>query len=199
VFYNAGSNPIFIVQLYGMRHLLFIGLILFATAANAQTVSTSKQKLADVQVKDSTMQKKWFISKYSGLSAGFVAFKGGSATIFSAPMGVQLNRMLNNNVYAFAGLEIAPSYINFNQRFVHADFTKTGFSNTFMAGNRSQFSVNPAAYIGVGYTNDARTFQIQARMGVQNANSNYFTDPSDFRNLIGLERQVPALNPTRRF
>lgn len=194
--------PIFLHQLLSlypnsnfMRKTFFLLLMVMVVTAHAQTATISKVRLADIQLKDSTIQKKWFVSKYSDISAGFMAFKGGSATVFSAPVGIQLNRKLNNNLYAFAGVEVAPSYITFNQRFVNTNFSKTGFTNTFMAANRSQFSINPAAFVGLGYTNNSRSFQIEARMSIQNSNSNYFTDPTDFRNFINMDRQVRGFNP----
>jgi len=175
---------------------LLLSIMLFAAfAANAQTTKPSTfTRLKDVQLKDSIVQKKWFISKYSGMSAGIMAFKGGSASYLAAPMGVQLNRMITDNTYAFAGVEIAPAYINFNQRFMNGGFDKSGFTNSFMAGNRSQFTINPNAYIGIGYTNDERTFQIQGRLGISNSNANYFTDPSGFRQTMHLNNLMQSAN-----
>ncbi len=174
--------------------LLFIGSI----TSNAQPFANSanRARLQDVQLNDSSITKKWFITKYSGLSASFIGFRGGSASVIAAPMGLQLNRNLSNNFYAFAGVEIAPSYITMNP------FGPTNvagkFSNSILNGSSNQFQVNPAAYIGLGYTNDARTFQIQGRVSLQQAN--YFTDPSDFRNFMNLNRQMQLSNgmPARR-
>ena len=98
--------------------------------------------------------------------------------------------MLNNNMYAFAGVEIAPAYINFNQRFMNADLSKGGFSNSFLANNPNRFTINPAAYFGVGYTNDARTFSIEGRFGIESSNANYFTDPTGFKNFNNLGGQM---------
>ena len=70
------------------------------------------------QVADTNIhQKKWFLTKYAGISTGFVAFKGGSGTFLSAPVGLQINRQLTNNVYAFAGVSVAPTFFNFNGAF----------------------------------------------------------------------------------
>ena len=69
-------------------------------------------------------EKKWSLNKYTAISTSFVFFKGGNATVVSAPVGLQLNRKLNNNFYAFAGVALAPSYINFNQSFNTSDFNK---------------------------------------------------------------------------
>src|SRR5882672_10671620 len=62
------------------------------------------------QLRDSSnFNQKWYVSKYSGLSAGFGFFNGGSATVLSSPIGLQLNHPLNNNLIAFAGISAAPS------------------------------------------------------------------------------------------
>jgi hypothetical protein len=57
------------------------------------------------------------VSKYTGISTSFSFFKGGNATIVSAPLGLQLNRRLNNNLFAFAGVSAAPSYVNFRSSY----------------------------------------------------------------------------------
>ena len=165
-----------------MRTLLSLIFLLVVVTASAQTIdnNSSRVRLQDVTMNDSSVHKKWFVSTYSGLSASFIGYRGGSAVMYSAPMGVQINRMLTNNVFAFGGVEIAPAYINFNQRFVQTDFTKTGFSNSFMAGNTNQFSINPKAYVGMGYTNDQHTFQISGSIGVERRG--YLTDPTNVRN-----------------
>src|SRR3954452_25314254 len=67
---------------------------------------------------DSAQNKKWFLNKYSGISTSFSFFRGGNATIVSAPIGLQLNRRLNNNLYTFAGISVAPAYVNFNHSFL---------------------------------------------------------------------------------
>ncbi len=56
---------------------------------------------------DSTAQKKWFVSRSIGITAGY-NFRGGNAGIIAAPLSVQLNRRINNNLYAFAGVSVAP-------------------------------------------------------------------------------------------
>src|SRR5678815_4571009 len=63
-------------------------------------------------------KKKWFLTSYSNIGIGFNFFNGGTATVVSAPVGLQLNRQLNNNLYAFTGVSIAPTYVNFNRSFL---------------------------------------------------------------------------------
>jgi hypothetical protein len=105
--------------------------------------------------------KKWFFSKYAGISSGFMAFRGGSSTFLSAPVGLQLYRQLNNNVYAFAGLSVAPSFFNYNSPFYQPAFNK---NNGFM--NANNFGVYSSAHMGLMYINDDRTFSISGSIGV---------------------------------
>ena len=116
------------------------------------------------QVADSnTHQKKWFLSKYAGISAGYMFFNGGGGPFLSAPMGLQINRQLTNNVYAFAGVSVAPSMFNFNTPYYQSSFNK---NNSFMNANR--FGAYSSAYMGVMYVNDERTFSISGSIGVSN-------------------------------
>src|ERR1700748_2560584 len=63
-------------------------------------------------------RKKWFLTSYSNVGIGFNFFNGITATAVSAPVGLQLNRQLNNNFYAFTGVSLAPTYVNFNHSFL---------------------------------------------------------------------------------
>jgi hypothetical protein len=103
-------------------------------------------------------KKKWSLHKYGGISASYSFFNGGSASVFSVPLGLQLNRQLNNNLYAFAGISAAPSYINFSRSFINADIKKY---NTNSLGLYSRFEA------GLMYVNDARTFSISGSIGVE--------------------------------
>ena len=120
-----------------MRTLILVSLLFTVVSASAQSYYPGsfinngmnnglRGNLAtNIHLNDSSLKKKWFISKYSGISTSFSFFKGGSATVISAPMGLQLNRTLNNNLYAFAGVSVAPAYVNFNSSFMNAGFSKT--------------------------------------------------------------------------
>ncbi|THU39520.1 hypothetical protein FAM09_13530 [Niastella caeni] len=120
------------------------------------------------QVADSNnLRKKWFITKYAGISSGFIAFNGGSGTFLSAPVGVLINRQLNNNLYAFAGISAAPAFFHFNSAFYQPGINK---NNSFM--NANNFDVNPAAYMGLMYINNERTFSISGSIGV--SRSSYY-------------------------
>lgn len=123
------------------------------------------------QAADTTsLQKKWFLTKQLGLSSGFFAFNGGSGTFLSVPVGLQLNRQLTNNVYAFAGVAVAPAYIHFNNVLFQPGVNKnTGFMNA------NSFSTYTTAQMGLMYINDQRTFSISGSFGVSRRNYNGFS------------------------
>jgi hypothetical protein len=101
--------------------------------------------------------QKWFVSRYAAVSAGTVFYPGGNAYYISAPVGIQLNRQLTNNLYAFGGVYVAPTFSSFNHSFLNAP------NNQFYPAayhNANQFTVNPGVQMGLTYVNDARTFSI---------------------------------------
>jgi hypothetical protein len=112
---------------------------------------------------DST-SKKWFVTKYSGISTSFSFSKAGSATVIAAPMGIQLNRRINNNLYAFAGVSVAPAYMSFNQSILSAPFSKTN-ANSYYTG--SGLGVYSRAELGLQYINDEKTFSISGSIGIE--------------------------------
>ena len=157
------------------RTILFAAIILSAVAVKAQSplsfgaMNGMQPAFRHFhQVGDSnTLRKKWFITKYAGISTGFVAFNGGSGTFLSAPVGLQLNRQLTNNLYAFAGVSVAPTFFHFNGAFYQPGVNK---NSSFM--NANNFGINPSAYMGVMYVNDERTFSISGSISV--SRSNYY-------------------------
>jgi len=112
------------------------------------------------------VHKKWTLTKYGGISASYGFFNGGNATVFSAPIGLQLNRRLNNNLYAFAGISAAPAYINFNRSFINVDINKMNTGLTRYSSNG--FTMQSKFEAGLMYVNDARTFSISGSIGVYN-------------------------------
>ncbi len=112
-------------------------------------------------------EKKWTLTPYSGISTGFSFFNGGSANFLAAPMGLQLNRRLNNNFYAFAGVSAMPAFINFNRSFLSADVNKWQPNNGFF--NSNSFGIYSGAELGLMYINDARTFSVSGSIGVQSS------------------------------
>ena len=115
-----------------------------------------------------TADKKWSVTAYSGVSAGYTFFNGGGASVVSAPMGLQLNRRLNENLYAFAGVSLAPAYINFNHSFLSSPVNKTNQNNGLFKSNR--FDLYSRVELGLMYINDARTFSVSGSIGVQRSN-----------------------------
>lgn len=158
-----------------MRTFIFISFLIITTTVNAQTLvprsfvdnSYRGSLLNNIHVNDSTFNKKWFVSKYTGISTSFSFFKGGNATIVSAPIGLQLNRRLNNNLFAFAGVSLAPSYVNFNSSFMNSNFNKMNSNHPF---NSTALGIYSRAELGLQYINDERTFSISGSIGVERSN-----------------------------
>ena len=121
---------------------------------------------------DNSSKKKWSLSKYSGISTSFSFFKGGNATIFSAPLALQLNRKLNNNLYAFAGVSVAPAYINFNSSFISGGFNKSNQTPAFF--NAHSLGIYSRAELGLQYVNDEKTFSISGSIGIEKSSSPMF-------------------------
>jgi hypothetical protein len=167
-----------------MRSLLLIAFLFIGASVDAQTFlpggfmnnSYRGSAAANINFNDSASSKKWFISKYSGLSTTFSFFKGGNATVISAPMGLQLNRRINNNVFAFAGVSVAPAYVNFNSSFMNSGFNKLNANNSFKS---SSLGIYSRAELGLMYVNDERTFSISGSVGIER---NSFPMPAYYNN-----------------
>jgi hypothetical protein len=157
----------------GMRTFLSIAFLLVITEVNAQSFmpgsfignSYRSNSFNYYNLKDSNPIKKWSISKYSGISTTLTGWKGGSASIVSAAFGLQLNRRINNNVFAFAGISAAPAFVNFRQNFMSADFNKLNTGSIFYKSNN--LNLYSRAEVGLSYVNDERTFQISGSIGVE--------------------------------
>ncbi|HRN55700.1 MAG TPA: hypothetical protein PLL71_04580 [Agriterribacter sp.] len=157
-----------------MRFLLLFCISFFTVAAGAQTtplLSAADHTRLNGSESDYTTvaghlsAKKWFVTRYSALSTGLGFFNGGSANFISIPLGLQLNRRLNNNWYAFAGISAAPSYVHFNQAFRSFGDHKTGVNNRLF--HPGAFGVYSRAEMGLMYINEDRTFSISGSIGVQ--------------------------------
>lgn len=120
-----------------------------------------------------TQGKKWSLYKYGGVSASYGFMNTGSYTAFSAPIGLQLNRRLTNNVYAFAGISAAPTYLNFNRSFSNSAIYKNAMGGS--AINPNAFGMYTKFEAGLMYVNDARTFSISGSIGVSKSNFPYYT------------------------
>ena len=151
----------------------FLLLILFSTLVlKAQTVSTGlgnahSHNLSHNKLAYDSTQKKWFVSSYLNITAGYSFFRGGNSSFIAAPIGLQLNRRLTNNLYAFAGVSLAPAYVNVNRAFVNADMSKV--SNNKLS-NYQNTRVYSSVSLGLMYINDARTFSISGSFSVEKSN-----------------------------
>lgn len=153
--------------------LIFVSLVLMLTvSAKAQTAlpggyinHLQQQSLAGNRFKDSIPDKKWFVSKSIGISTSFGFFNGGNATVLAVPVRLQLNRKLNNNLYAFAGVSAAPAYINFNRSFLSTNTNKFSSNNGFSRSSR--LDIYSRAELGLMYINDQKTFSISGSIGIE--------------------------------
>ena len=158
-----------------MKKILVLGvLIIILAETKAQNFvgggfGNYRFRPTSLRQNDSSTNKKWSLNKYSGISTSFVGWKGGYATIFSAPLALQLNRKISDNVFAFAGVSVSPAYINFHQNFLTTDVSKYSPNSSFMR-RTSSFAVYPKAELGLSYTNDEHTFQISGSIGVERSN-----------------------------
>jgi hypothetical protein len=159
-----------------MRIPLLLALIIFTGTIKAQTAfpvgfSPVNYRGAfdyNANAADSNSHKKWFLTRYSALSASYSVFKGGHATVFSVPVGLQLNRRLTNNLYAFANATIAPAYVTLNRSFTKADFNKgLPHNGVFKSSGLDMYT---SASLGLQYINDARTFSISGSISVERGN-----------------------------
>ena len=159
-----------------MRILFIFILMVFAVASQSQAVLprsfqnniAGSSFIQNKNVYDSSAQKKWFITRSAGITAGYSLFSRGGASFVAAPVGLQLNRRLSNNVYAFAGVTVAHMYLNFNRSFLAADLTKIPTVNGFY--QPGSFSMYSAATLGLMYINDQRTFSVSGSISVERSN-----------------------------
>lgn len=181
-----------------MRTIIFFALLVSVTGLHAQSFvpggfidnTYRGERFGNIRRNDSLPAKKWSFSKYSGISTSFTFFKGGNATVVAAPLGLQLNRRLNNNLYAFAGVSVAPAYVSFNQSFMGAGFNKTNPQNAFFkSGNLGVYS---RAELGLQYINDEKTFSISGSIGVER--SSY---PMPVYNQMNNTRLNPVISANR--
>lgn len=173
-----------------MRLLAALIVLIFPLAIKAQNFIPSffggmqrPQYISSLRLNDSIPEKKWFISRYASISTGFSFYKGGNAAFVAAPMGIQLNRMLNNNLYAYAGISVAPAFVNLNSNYAGPGIK--GMQHDRYKQN--SFGMYSAAEIGLTYVNDARTFSISGGFSIErtdypgmpyNQNQPNFTKPN---------------------
>lgn len=153
-----------------MRAFFLVVMLFFFVSVKSQTVVSpgasfypQRSAFNNVYLHDSLSTRKWFFSSYSGLSTSISFFKGGDASVFYAPLGLQLNRRLSNNWYAFANVSVAPSYVGINPSYL-GGFNKNFSNNPF---KQNSFGLYPSASVGVMYMNDAKTFSISGSVSAE--------------------------------
>jgi len=142
------------------RAILFAAFIMSALATKAQAHP-------DQGADTNHLQKKWFVTKYAGISTGFVAFKGGSANYLSAPLELMINRQLSNNLVAFGGVSATPYLLQYNDAFYQP---AAGKNYSSMRVNNS--GIYPAAKVGLMYISNDRSFSISGSVSV--SRSSYY-------------------------
>lgn len=158
-----------------MRILLLFALLFSFGSAKSQTIGTVGVPgysqigpfLNSIPMQDSGSNKKWFMSKYAGISTGISFYNGGRASFLAAPMGLQLNRRLSNNVYAYANIAVTPAIIRSSSNRLYSGMNKPFESNSF---HSNSFQVNPSASVGLMYVNDAKTFSISGGFTIERNN-----------------------------
>lgn len=145
-----------------IRTITFALFLFSAVAVKAQSFGAFNPAFSHFRQLPDTgaLQKKWSITKYVGITAGYSTLMG---SFIFAPVGLQLNRRLTDNVYAFAGVSVAPTLYQFNNAFYQP--------KTF--GNSNTLGINPRAELGLMYVNDERTFSISGSIGVSRGYYNY--------------------------
>ncbi len=111
------------------------------------------------------INQKWQLNKYAGIFSGFGFFSAGPTSFMALPVGLQLSRELNKNLYAFTAVSAAPVLFNFNRAFTDPAFNKYYPGNSM--SNAYQFGFNSRVEVGLMYINDAKTFSISGSIGVE--------------------------------
>jgi len=156
-----------------IRTILFAAILMSGITVKAQTDSSFRAMNSTESVfkhppqlsDTNNIHKKWFVTKYAGISTGFMAFNGGGGSFFSAPLSLQLNRQLTNNLFAFGSVSTAPSIFRYNSIPYQPGLNKT---NSFM--QNSNFAAYSDAKIGVMYISNDKTFSISGSVGVGRGN-----------------------------
>lgn len=178
-----------------MRLTLLIIVIFFSFSLRAQSFapyigmnySPRGLNADNYSMSDSNqLNKKWSLYKYAGISASYGFYNGGSASVLSAPIGLQLNRRLNQNLYAFAGISVAPAYVNFNHSFVNPDIHQ--MNPAFGRLNTNSFNMYSRFEAGLMYINNDKTFSISGSISIEH--SSYPQYPSYYR--TNIQKQQPV-------
>ena len=160
-----------------IRTFLFGAILMLSVTAKAQTAASfgsmngapSTFKRYEQAGDTNHIQKKWFVTKYVGISTGFVSFGGGGGSFLTVPLTLQANRELNKNLYAFGSVSVAPYLFNYNSAVYQSSVNK---NSNFMQPNVNAYS---EAKVGLMYINDEKTFSISGSIGVSRGGYNSYT------------------------
>jgi hypothetical protein len=125
--------------------------------------------------KSKQLNQKLVASHFAMVSTGYVFYPGANAFYVSAPIGWQLTRQLNKNLYAFGGVYAAPTWTSFNTAFMNSPYNKS-YPGAMYPNN--YFSINPGVYMGLMYVNEAGTFSISGSIHAQNGGYPVYPAPS---------------------
>lgn len=121
------------------------------------------------------LQQKWSVSIHGGIGAGYSFFNHGSAAFFPVSAGLQVNRRLNNNLYAFAGVQAAPVFFNFNSSLIGTNPHKNYMA---MPGfNANGLGIYTGVQAGLMWVNDDKTFSVSGSIGVGRSSYPNFRAP----------------------
>ncbi len=156
-----------------MRLILFLFLLVSTTATKAQTflrpmlgyTPMGIMGVNNLAYGDIPADKKWFWTSSAGLSTGMSFFNGGNMSYLSVPATLQINRRINQNLYAFGNVSVAPVYSNFNGAFMSTNPNKFSSGQSYM--RQGQLGLYSRAEMGLFYTNDSRTFSISGSFSVE--------------------------------
>ena len=99
---------------------------------------------------------------------------------------------MNNNLYAFAAVTVAPSYMNFTNTFLNTNVSKLNQPGGIYKTNA--FGAYASANIGLMYVNADKTFSISGSIGIER--SSYPVFPYSQSNT---QKQDPVyISPDRR-
>jgi hypothetical protein len=161
-----------------IRTIILAAILLSGLGVKAQTAPSfgamngmqSGFPHAQQQNDTNKIHQKWFVTKYAGVSTGFMAFKGGSTSFLSVPLGLQINRQLTNNLYAFGGVSVAPYLLHNNGGPYQPVINK---NSGFMQANH--LAAYSDAKVGVMYISNDKTFSISGSIGVSRSTYNGYS------------------------
>lgn len=136
----------------------------------------------------SSLNKKWSLIPSVGIYSGFTFYNGGGSSVLSVPVGLQLNRRINNNLYAFAEVSVAPAYFNLNQSYQNNRFNNSYPLNSMLTPNG--LGINSRLALGLMYVNDDKTFSISGSIRVDR--EYYPTNPYNRTNTKS-QQSVPVV------